>query len=88
MGQIIIHLETPEIQALEKQGDKNAIAKVKQVSALKFLWMVNDVVHILSIRSSFSNYVNKMVAFNHFKILMRSSYYLELICQLIRINDW
>jgi len=28
MKQIIIHLEIPEIQALEKAGDKMAIAKV------------------------------------------------------------
>lgn len=30
MKQIIINLETPEIQALEKAGDKAAITKVKQ----------------------------------------------------------
>jgi len=29
MKQIIIHLEIPEIQALEKVGDKMAITKVK-----------------------------------------------------------
>jgi len=29
MKQIIIHLDSPEIQALEKDGDKMAIAKVK-----------------------------------------------------------
>lgn len=31
MKQIIIQLETPEIQALEKAGDKIAIAKVKRI---------------------------------------------------------
>jgi len=29
MKQIIIHLDSPEIQALERDGDKVAIAKVK-----------------------------------------------------------
>jgi len=29
MKQIIIHLETPDIKALEKAGDKGAIVKVK-----------------------------------------------------------
>ncbi|RDX76684.1 putative phospholipid-transporting ATPase 9, partial [Mucuna pruriens] len=32
MKQIIIHLETPQIQALEKAGDKAAIAKASRVS--------------------------------------------------------
>jgi len=30
MKQIIIHLDNPEIQALEKDGDKIAITKVKK----------------------------------------------------------
>ncbi|XP_058091688.1 putative phospholipid-transporting ATPase 9 [Magnolia sinica] len=34
MKQIIINLETPEIQALEKAGDKNAIAKASKASVV------------------------------------------------------
>jgi len=32
MKQLIIQLESPEIQALEKAGDKRAIAKVNSIS--------------------------------------------------------
>jgi phospholipid-translocating ATPase len=39
MKQIIIHLDSPEIQALEKDGDKIAITKVKKTSIFGLVWI-------------------------------------------------
>lgn len=43
MKQIIIHLDSPEIQALEKDGDKIAIAKVKYTSSLNLVFIYHGV---------------------------------------------
>jgi len=65
MKQIIIHLDNPEIQALEKDGDKIAITKVKKPSSLNIVFYLTcGSLYIEHIMYSFSERVDKLVLFN------------------------